>query len=380
MLRQWTTYLRPWRFEPSVLAIFFALLTTVLVTPPDDASAPDLFGTFLQRLGFVVAIGVVTYAYFFVAERLLMRLGRRTWAFLLLALLFGAYLLALFLLLGVVVYGRSLLPVTGAGGYLFFLRAGGGIILISVLVGSLFNRLDAQRVRAEELRALAEQQRRDLLSADERIRRQVGRILHDQFQSELVTSSLILQGVARDSDHDQQTKILEVISRLNSIHSDELRDVMLALGPNLDHVDLQASLRQLAQQYEPAMTTEVTVADAVDLDRTIASPAILLGLYRVCEQALLNAVKHGGAARTRVSVELDGAHIVLTVSNDGRLLDSEAAEPGLGSSIITAWCSALGGTWELVPGVRSGAVLTARIPAADGAQSPSFVIETPTGE
>ena len=39
----------------------------------------------------------------------------------------------------------------------------------------------------------------------------------------------------------------------------------------------------------------------------------------------------------------------------------------------------LGGTWDLVPGVRSGAVLTARIPAADGAQSPPFVIETPTG-
>ena len=117
----------------------------------------------------------------------------------------------------------------------------------------------------------------------------------------------------------------------------------------------------------------------MDLDRTIASPAILLGLYRMCEQALLNAVKHGRADRTRVSVELDGAYIVLTVSNDGRLLDSEAAEPGLGASIITAWCSALGGTWELAPGVRSGAVLTARIPAADDAESPDFVIETPAG-
>lgn len=379
MYRQWTTYLRPWRFEPSVLAIFFAMLTTVLVTPPDDASAPDLFGTFLQRLGFVVAIGVVTYAYFSVAERLLVRLGRRTWAFVLLSLLFGAYLLVLFLLLGVVVYGRSLLPVTGAGGYLFFLRGGGGIILISVLVGSLFNRLDAQRVRAEELRALAEQQRRDLLSADERIRRQVGRILHDQFQSELVTSSLILQGVARDSDPDHQTRILEVISRLNSIHSDELRDAMLALGPNLEHVDLQASLRQLAQQYEPAMTTEITVADAVDFDSSIASPAILLGLYRICEQALLNAVKHGRAEHTRISVEIDRTYIVLTVSNNGRPLDAEQVEPGLGTSIINTWCSALGGAWELVPGVRSGAVLTARIPAADGAESPAFVIETPTG-
>ena len=355
------------------------MLTTVLVTPPDDASAPDLFGTFLQRLGFVVAIGVVTYAYFSVAERLLVRLGRRTWAFVLLSLLFGAYLLVLFLLLGVVVYGRSLLPVTGAGGYLFFLRGGGGIILISVLVGSLFNRLDAQRVRAEELRALAEQQRRDLLSADERIRRQVGRILHDQFQSELVTSSLILQGVARDSDPDHQTRILEVISRLNSIHSDELRDAMLALGPNLEHVDLQASLRQLAQQYEPAMTTEITVADAVDFDSSIASPAILLGLYRICEQALLNAVKHGRAEHTRISVEIDRTYIVLTVSNNGRPLDAEQVEPGLGTSIINTWCSALGGAWELVPGVRSGAVLTARIPAADGAESPAFVIETPTG-
>lgn len=152
---------------------------------------------------------------------------------------------------------------------------------------------------------------------------------------------------------------------------------MLALGPNLEHVDLQASLRQLAQQYEPAMTTEVTVADAVDFDRDVASPAILLGLYRICEQALLNAVKHGQAGRARVSVELEGTYIMLTVSNDGRLLDSELAEPGLGTSIINTWCSALGGTWELARGVRSGAVLSARIPAADDAESPAFVIETP---
>jgi signal transduction histidine kinase len=362
-----TTYLRPWRFDPPVLAVIFAFITTLLVLSPTDLAQESISYLSLRRITFTIALGLATYVYFRVAQRVLVRLGGNTWTFLLLAIAYSPLSLLFFRGVGTVVLPTPQLSLVIARSASFLLSIVVLTLLVSILVGRIYNRIDAQRENAEALRALAEEQRRDLLSADEKVRHQVGVILHDRFQSELVTTSLILANIAREVDPIPQHEIKGVIERLNALHSHELRDVLVALGPNLEHVDLQAALTQLAQQYEPAMNSTVTVAEGIDFHPETAPINTLLGIYRITEQALLNAVKHGNASHVVITVTLEPSRIALTVENDGRPLTPGSSSPGRGTSVVNSWCSALGGTWQLLPREGGGAVLSARIPRAGAA-------------
>lgn len=361
---RFTASLRPWRFEPAVLAIIMALFATTLVLPPSELTAEAMTSTFVRRLVFVTFIGLSTYAYFRLAQGVLRRFRNSGWVLMALSVAYGVYGQVIVNFASTPLSLQGQIPRVGASP-LFFLRIATAVFIISALVGQVFNRIDAQRVHAEELQHLAEQQRRDLLSADERVRQQVGSILHDRFQSELVSSALLLRALARDADPVQQAEIESVVLRLDALHSKELRDVLLTLGPNLEHVDLQAALRQLTDQFAPAMTSEVNVDEGVDFNRSVAPVDILRGLYRISEQALLNGLKHGQATHASVTVSLTAADIVLTVTNNGRRLSPEHSPPGRGTSVINSWCSALGGSWVLSPGRIDGAMLTAHIPRAD---------------
>ncbi len=357
-------YLRPWRFEPALLAVFFGALATAIVAPAATLEAEDLSSTFIRRMIFALAAGLLTYGYFRIAQTVMNRAASRGWIFCLLSFIYGPYCLAITHFVGLPLIPADKIPLITASP-IFVFRAVSAVLIVSILAGTVYNRIDAQRIHAEELQHLAEQQRRDLLSADEKVRQQVASILHDRFQSELVTSSLALQAIARDSDPVAQSEIEVVIARLDALHAGELRDALLTLGPNLEHVDLQAALRELASQFAPAMHCEISVADRVDFDRDVAPLEILRGLYRICEQSLINSLKHGQATRAIVAISLNDEGIELTIVNNGHRLVPQASPAGRGTSVINSWCSALGGTWSLTPGTSEGAILTVHLPRTD---------------
>jgi signal transduction histidine kinase len=74
---------------------------------------------------------------------------------------------------------------------------------------------------------------------------------------------------------------------------------------------------------------------------------IALCLFRVAQEALRNAIKHSGA--TTVSVHLKGARdrLVLTIADDGRGFDAEAAHGGLGLISMKERIEQVGGTLRI---------------------------------
>lgn len=87
---------------------------------------------------------------------------------------------------------------------------------------------------------------------------------------------------------------------------------------------------------------------------------LLIAIYRVVEQALLNAASHGHAARVDVSLsKSSGGSLVVRVSDDGRGLPRGEIVRGSGTAIMDAWCAVAHGSWSWVPaerGVRLEAV------------------------
>ncbi|MGI9187271.1 MAG: hypothetical protein ACR2J9_07100, partial [Gaiellales bacterium] len=126
---------------------------------------------------------------------------------------------------------------------------------------------------------------------------------------------------------------------------------------------LLVALAELASSYDGVMVIDVEVDPAAAERFRIVGEGdrVALAVYRLVEQALQNALKHGNATRARVAVNLrDRADLELLVDADG---DAPPAQryPGNGTAIINAWLDDVGGRWSLAAGAAGGSRFAAQI-------------------
>jgi signal transduction histidine kinase len=95
-------------------------------------------------------------------------------------------------------------------------------------------------------------------------------------------------------------------------------------------------------------------------------PETGVAAYRIVQEALTNVVKHAAAKRATVSLERDGADLVVRVADDGRG-PSGAPPEGFGILGMIERARSIGGTLDAGPGESGGFVVTAVLPVADAA-------------
>jgi signal transduction histidine kinase len=125
----------------------------------------------------------------------------------------------------------------------------------------------------------------------------------------------------------------------------------------------------------------------LDLDIDSLAPALESAIYFVCAEALTNTVKHAGASRATVSVEIIGDWVVARVSDDGL---GGARLDGAGSGLrgLAERAETLGGTLVLSGAPSGGTVVEVSIPLGQGRSSgdrelhpgPSHLEHMPTDE
>jgi signal transduction histidine kinase len=107
------------------------------------------------------------------------------------------------------------------------------------------------------------------------------------------------------------------------------------------------------------------------LGATRLDKQVELGIYRVVQAGLENAVEHAEATEIVAEVASDRGAIVATVRDNGHGFDTAAVltaldfgtKAGDGLRTIHEWTQALGGEIELTSG-PSGTLIRARIPLA----------------
>jgi glucose-6-phosphate-specific signal transduction histidine kinase len=121
-------------------------------------------------------------------------------------------------------------------------------------------------------------------------------------------------------------------------------------------------LKVLAATYEPAMVTSVDVGV---LERAGGpqeeQDRLLLGAYRITEQALLNSAAHGDATQVDVTARQEDDSLVLVIADNGGGIGPDPVVPGTGTTIIDAWVATMGGTWAM-DSSATGTRVTVRIP------------------
>ncbi|WP_380022026.1 two-component regulator propeller domain-containing protein [Dokdonella ginsengisoli] len=92
-------------------------------------------------------------------------------------------------------------------------------------------------------------------------------------------------------------------------------------------------------------------------------------LFRVCQEAVSNAVRHSGASTLEVSGRIAGAAARIRVVDDGCGLPEGVLRQGIGLDSMRRRIAALGGRVRIGAGARCGTEVEAELPRADRAAS-----------
>ena len=204
------------------------------------------------------------------------------------------------------------------------------------------------------LRAEMEERSRlekELLDAGERERLRLGRDLHDDlgqlltgiaFLSSAVEKKLSAQSLPETTSAKEiRSLVQEAIAKTHSL-SLGLTPVSLGSG------GLLAAIEELASMTERVF--EVTCTFVYDQVLVVDRPIAATNLYRIVQEAISNAVRHGAARRIEISLAVQGEQVTLTIRDDGvGLRRGEENREGLGLSIMKHRAEQLGGTLEVLP-------------------------------
>jgi signal transduction histidine kinase len=246
------------------------------------------------------------------------------------------------------------------------------MLLLQDRFTALFQRLLANE-KAMRIRLQAESAERRylegaLLEASERERQSVGHELHDGVCQEIASAMIqckLLQESLAAGGPPQMERFLTIEAMLDGSLG-QMHDLARGLSPEtLTPGALVPSLRDLARRTRETFEVECQL-EAGAVPGGLA-PTAATHLYRIAQEAIVNAVKHGKPQRILLGLQSGGGRLTLEVSNDGRSFAAPRDYEGMGLRIMRYRSQLLGGTLELLPVHPSGLRLRCSVPQAEEA-------------
>lgn len=162
---------------------------------------------------------------------------------------------------------------------------------------------------------------------------------------------------------------LDRISRSIGLLEHSLNDIRTFMGafrpPEFERRSLISVLEGLAIQHE-SLTGNPVVLDVRD-DLPDVSMPVKISLYRILQEALSNATRHGHADQHFVTLSSDGANIVMDVADEGAGFDvetvlSEMTGVHIGLEGMRERVGVLGGSFEICSAPGSGTRVRVVVP------------------
>lgn len=224
------------------------------------------------------------------------------------------------------------------------------IYLSVFLMGILHLKLRSEIEEKEIALRLIQAQNKTLIQSDERSRATLATFLHDRVQASLVTVSMQISEIGRSLSEEDSNRLNSVIAELEHIRTVEVRGAAAKLSPDLSVVGMLVAVKSLLEAYQPTTKAIFVVEDFAQswLVKNVSNEQFILGIYRIIEQVVLNAVTHGRAKNIKVLFggDFQANKAVVEIINDGRPLVGKV-HPGTGTAIINGWASILNGKYEM---------------------------------
>lgn len=180
--------------------------------------------------------------------------------------------------------------------------------------------------------------RRRLVHAEETERSRLARELHDDLSQRLAALALELQVAYRSEQADSSSIPTDVIVPIQREIQDVARDVHALsrqLHPTvLEDLGLARALRSECERRTRAHGVDVTFDDR-SLGAS-AGPEVDLALFRIAQESIQNALRHGAPANVAVTLETGRTgELILGVEDDGVGFDLESGDVQKGLGIAS---------------------------------------------
>jgi signal transduction histidine kinase len=204
------------------------------------------------------------------------------------------------------------------------------------------------------------------IAATEAERSRWARELHDETLQALGTLRLVLSGARRSDDPAVMARAVGQAVEQLEVDITSLRALITELRPAaLDQLGLEPALLALADRVRRA-GLEVDCQVELAYDGGQASERLVneleVAVYRIVQEALSNAVKHGAAAHARVQVLERDDRLSVLVSDDGRGFHPSAPTVGFGLIGMRERSELLGGRLAVDSTPAGGTTVSATFP------------------
>ncbi|MBP7585646.1 MAG: sensor histidine kinase [Spirochaetes bacterium] len=243
-------------------------------------------------------------------------------------------------------------------------------LLIKKIDRSIITKLEEYNARLKKEFDTRIDLERQILSMEETIRRRIGQDLHDDMGQHLIAVKMRCEmlertkgakGAGRSADRD---RLLQLINEA----IEKIRRTARGLGSvRLNAENFISSLKHLAadsrEMYGISCRLKYTRPPALHDDLTA------INLYRIAQESITNAVKHGKARQVTMELTTRGDELTMEIANDGIVYrgDREGAD-GLGIKLMKYRSDLIGGDFSIRAGDKSGTVVrcSLRNPAGRG--------------
>ena len=206
---------------------------------------------------------------------------------------------------------------------------------------------------------------KELLNISDREQGRIGQDLHDDLCQQLAGIGLLSQVLGQNLERMNAKGESERASQISKHLDDAIAHTrMLARG--LAPVSLQAYGLPVALE-ELALNTQgmfhITCVFVGDQSISINDTANATHLYRIAQEAISNAIRHGKATEVTVTLVPDGGCARLTVSDNGCGFTCKRDQSkGMGLRIMNYRASMIGGSLDVSRGDDKGTVVTCIFP------------------
>jgi signal transduction histidine kinase len=201
------------------------------------------------------------------------------------------------------------------------------------------------------------------IGADER--RRLGHDLHDglgQFLLGIALKTKLLEETLTRGKSAEAWRAKEVVGLVNAAIA-QTRDLAHGLDPiYVEANGLVAALRNLAAQTRELFQVECVFScqrEHLDVNAQTG-----IAFYRITQEAIQNAIRHGQARQISVELAVDGFQLCLKVFDNGKGFSSDSKSySGMGLHIMQFRANSIGGHLTVQSQPNAGARIECAVPA-----------------
>ncbi len=235
------------------------------------------------------------------------------------------------------------------------------VLVLASLTGYLLFKLNQLKLAKEAQARLSGM----LLSAQETERSRLASELHDDFSQRLALLALDIETAAEEiakSPHEAGLQLHGLLNSASEIGAD-LHTLSRRLHPTtLENLGLVPGVSAFCKEFAAQQSMQVDFTHE-NVPRSVP-PEAALCMFRIVQEGLRNAKKHGGASSAQVALELAGDTLHASVSDKGVGFNLKEIrnKDGLGVRSMAERVHLLGGRFEIHSEPQVGTRIDAWVP------------------